>query len=182
MLRFLAGIVLIQATTVLLVLVAGRDAADLASWLPVLIALGMIALIAAFWFATVAAHRNQAELERQRADFAREREQFKVAAEREKTRLVRQSHKTLTKQTRRVESRANMKVGAAVAGAAGIGLLMVVTNFVTLGLLTLTGAGAALGGYLLRRRWFDGPTDGPPRLPRRMTALLPRRRSRGPGE
>jgi len=173
MFQFLAGILLIQAITALLVLVAGRDADSLAAWLPVVVALAMVALIAAFWFTTLAARRNQAALERQRAEFAREREQLRVAAEREKTRLVRQNHKTLVKETRRTESRASMKVGATVAAAAGVGILMVVTNFITLGLLTLTGAGAALGGYLLHRRWFV-PGNG------EQQTLLPRRFG-GPG-
>jgi hypothetical protein len=174
MFQFLAGILLIQAATALLILLAGRDAQTLAGWLPVIVASAMVALIAAFWFASLAARRNHAALERLRAEFAREREHLRVVAEREKTRLVRQNQKTLTRETRRVESRANTKVGVVVASAAGLGLLMVVANFVTLGLLTLTGAGAALGGYLVHRRWFgqsDGATSPRP-LVRRLGGLL----------
>jgi hypothetical protein len=163
MLQYLAGIILIQLGTSVLVLLAAPEGNDLAAWLPLLVALGMIALIAAFWFSTLSARRNQAELDRARHAFAREREQLRVSAEREKTRLVRQNHKTLTRQRRRTESRASMKVGTTVAAAAGVGLLMVLTNFITLGLLTMTGAGAALGGYLLHRKWF-GQADGNPRL------------------
>lgn len=173
MLQFLAGIILIQLVTALLVLVVGRDAETLAEWLPVAVAGAMIALIAAFWFASLAARRNDAALERLRAEFAREREGLRVTAEREKTRLVRKSHKTLVKATRRVESRASFKVGVAVASAAGLGLLMMVANFVTLGLVTLTGAGAALGGYLLHRRWFGNAADTAPFRPltRRLDGL-----------
>lgn len=174
MLQFLAGILLIQAATALLILVAGRDVETLAGWLPVIVASAMVALIAAFWFASLAARRNQAAIERVRAQFAREREDLRVAAERAKTRLVRQNHKTLVKETRRVESRSNIKVGAVVASAAGLGLLMVLANFVTLGLVTLTGAGAALGGYLLHRRWFGKAGDTAPSIPfaRRLGGLL----------
>jgi hypothetical protein len=172
MLQYLAGIILIQVGTSVLVLLAAPESDDPTAWLPLLVALGMISLIAAFWFSTLSARRHQADLERVRQQFAREREQLRVTAEREKTRLVRENHKTLNRQRRRTESRANMKVGATVAAAAGVGLLMVVTNFITLGLLTMTGAGAALGGYLLHRKWF-GQADGNGRLPTgRITGLI----------
>lgn len=159
MLRFLAGIFLVQTTTVLLVVVSRPTTDDWTSWLPIVVALAVIGLVAAFWFANLASHQRRDEIARMRIDFAHERERLRVQAERDKTRLVRKNQKTLVTETRRAEKRASLKVGLAVAAATGVGLLMIVTNFMTLGLLLMTAAGSALGGYLLRRDWI-------PRLPR----------------
>lgn len=137
----------------LLVLFSTPSMQDWASWLPVVVALAVIALVTAFWFTNVASHLRRDEIERLRSDFARERERLRVKAERDKTKIVAQSQKTVVSETRRAEARANFKIGVAVAAAAGVGLLMVLTNFLTLGLLLMTAAGGALGGYLLRRDW-----------------------------
>lgn len=151
MLKFLAGILIVQAVTLVLVLATGLEFGAWEPWWPVLLALGVIALVAAFWMSALAGHLRRDETERLKAEFAHERETLRVKAEREKTRIVRDSHKTIEKHTRRAEARANLKVGAAFTAAAGVGLLMLLTNFVTLGLLTITGAGSALGGWLLHR-------------------------------
>jgi len=159
MLRFLFGILLLQAATVALVVIFGLSAATWLDWWPLLIALGVVALVAAFWFSMLATHLRREELEKVRAGFAKEREELRVKAEREKTRLVRRNQKALQKETRRTERRANVKVGGALSAAAVVGVFMVLTNFVTLGLLTITGAGGALGGYLLHRYQSSG-TEG----------------------
>ena len=153
MFRFLAGILLVQVTSVLLVLVSTPSMQDWASWLPLVIALAVIALVTAFWFANLASQLRRDEIERLRSDYARERERLRVKAERDKTKLIAQSQKTVVTETRRAEARANFKIGVSVAAAAGVGLLMILTNFMTLGLLLMTAAGGALGGYLLRRDW-----------------------------
>jgi Flp pilus assembly protein TadB len=158
-LRFLGGIVIVQTVTVVLVVATDLEFGVWRPWWPVLLALGVIALVAAFWLSALARHLRRDEVERLKAGFARERETLRVRAEREKTRIVRQSHKTIEKQTRRTEARASMKVGAAFTAAAGVGLLMLLTNFVTLGLLTITGAGGALGGWLLHR--YQAAGTGP---------------------
>lgn len=173
MLRFLAGLLLVQLASVLLVLFARPAQDDLASWLPIVVALGVISLVTAFWFAHVVSHLRRDEVERVRSEFAEEREQLRVKAEREKTRLIRKNHKAIVAETRRAEGRANLKVGVALAVAAASGVLMIVTNFVTLGLLLMTATGGALGGYLLRRKsllrlpWQRGREDEAP-APRRL--------------
>lgn len=173
MLRFFAGIVLVQAASVALVLLTAGEAHDWNAWLPIAVALGTIALVAAFWFTTVATSLRRDELNRLRADFAREREDLRVKAEREKTRMLRKNQKSLASETRRAETRANRKVALAVAAASALGVLMVFTSSIALGLGLLTGAGGALGGYLAGRRW---PTRGG-----EIIASSPRRRwLRGP--
>ncbi len=166
MLRFLAGIFLVQATTAALILVSRPEVDRWGNWLPLLLALGVIGLVAAFWFTAVASHLRRDDVERLRSDFARQREDLRVRAERDKTQLIRKSQKTIASETRRAEARANRKVGAALAAAAGMGLLMMLANFMTLGLLVMTAAGGALGGYLLRRNLL-------PRLPRLTTRQVP---------
>ena len=151
MLRFLAGIFLVQIASVVLVLLSRPADEAWSSWLPIVIALGVIGLVAAFWFANLASHLRRDQIERMRIDFARERERLRVQAERDKTKLIRKNQKTIVSETRRAETRANRKVGLAVAAAAGVGLVMILANFMTLGLLVMTAAGSGLGGYLLRR-------------------------------
>lgn len=160
MLRFVTGILLVQLASVVLVLFARPAQDDLVSWLPILVALGVIALVTAFWFAHIVSHLRRDDVERIRSEFAEQREQLRVKAEREKTRLIQKSHKAMVSETRRAQGRANLKVGVALAVAAGSGVLMIVTNFVTLGLLLMTATGGALGGYLVKRsrnRQLKGP-------------------------
>jgi Flp pilus assembly protein TadB len=151
MLRFLVGILIVQMASVVLVLTLRPENGEPVAWWPVGLAILTIAVVAAFWFANLATLLRRDELERLRSEFAREREELKVKAERDKTRLIKQSQKTMLSETRRAEARANLKVGAALAGAVGVGALMIFANFMTLGLLLMTAAGSALGGYLLRR-------------------------------
>jgi Flp pilus assembly protein TadB len=153
MLRFLFGILLVQAATAGLVLTAGIDLSDWRGSLPTLIAIVTVGVVAAFWFATVAGNLRRDELERLRASFARQREDLRVKAEREKTRLARQSRKTLDSESRRAESRANRKVAVTVAGASALGVVMIFASSLALGLSLLTGAGGAVAGYLAGRRW-----------------------------
>lgn len=71
-------------------------------------------------------------------------------ASHEREQLVRETHQDMIKAERRASRSANMKVGAAfsLVTMAGVGLLFV--QFMTLGLLTITAASGALGGYLVR--------------------------------
>lgn len=157
MLRFLAGILVVQAASVALVVVTGIDPKDWRAWLPLVFALGMIGLVAAFWFSTVAAGLRRDALEGLRERFAREREGLRVRAEQEKSRLLQKGHKDVTRATRRAESRANRKVALSVIAASTVGVLMMAASFVTVGLLLLAGAGGTVAGYIAGRRWTPQP-------------------------
>jgi hypothetical protein len=160
MLKFIPGILLLQVITIALVLIAP---ADLANWgwlrltIPVLIA----GLLTAFWFGSIAARQRKDKISRLKEHHAKERETIRVNAERAKSKLVKQAqHKTL-QEVRRASRRANIKIGLAFAGAAGLGGVLILTQFMSLGILTLTTVGGAVGGYLLRIRQEKGKLDFP---------------------
>lgn len=151
MLKFLPGILLLQAITVVLVLIAPAELSGW-GWLRLLIPVGIAGVLTAAWFNSMAAHHNKDELSRLQECHAKEREALRINAERAKTKVIKQAHQETIQEVRRSSTEANIKVGIAFAGAAGIGGLLLLTQFITLGLLMLTTAGGALGGYVLRLR------------------------------
>jgi len=151
MLKFLFGIIVIQIATVALVLLAPDDLHGVA-WLRLLIPLLVVSFFAAFWFGSMAKHKSKDELFQAKELHAQEREKIQVNAERAKTRLVKQAQQQIAREAKITHSKANFKVGAAFAGAIGAGALMLLTELLTLGMLTISTAGGALGGYIMRAR------------------------------
>lgn len=194
MFRYLPGIVLIQVVTLALFWVnqgATTENLLLRAGLPAAI----IACVTALWLSTLGrmdGERRNAEL---REKHANEREQLNREIERtrsevlqqasadkaqiqerahvERERLVKQTHKQLMQRERSISRRANFKVALAFMAVSGLGVLMLVTNMLTLGLLTITTAGGALGGYLLRWRQSRLALD-------RLSEALPDADSPGP--
>ena len=171
MFRYLPGIILVQVVTLALLWVnAGSTLNELLTRvaLPAL----LLSTVTALWFAALSRadtqransalqekHFKEREelarsMERTRADVMQqassEREQLVQQASSEREQLVQQTHRDMIKAERRASRSANMKVGAAftLVTVAGVGLLFV--QLMTLGLLTITAASGALGGYLLR--------------------------------
>ena len=151
MLRFFFGILLVQTTTVVLVLLAPDDLQGLA-WLRLLIPLLVIGFFSAFWFSSMSKHKSKDEISQMQQQHAREREKLQVNAERAKTRLVKKTQQQIARDAKITHGKASFKVGAALAGVMGFGALMLLTQFLTLGVVTLTTAGGALGGYFYRGR------------------------------
>lgn len=151
MLKFLPGILLLQAVTVALVVMAPADLANW-GWLRLLIPVVIIGVLSAFWLDSAVAHKYKDEISRLQQGHAKERESIRVNAERAKTKVMKQAHQETMQEVRRTSTEANIKVGIAFAGAAGIGGLLLLTQFMTLGLLMMTTAGGALGGYVMRLR------------------------------
>ena len=153
MLRFLAGIVLVQLVTIALFFSATRSGLDNTQ---LMLTIGLLeilfSVLAAFWFSSIARHRHMDELGTIKEAHAREREKIRVNAERQKSRIVSKSQQQILKETRRAHAGANFKVGAAFAGALALGVVMLYSQFVTFGLLVLTTAGGGLAGYLARGR------------------------------
>lgn len=149
MLRFLLGILILQAATIALVFLAPEDLQGMA-WLRLVIPLILIGIFTAFWLSSIAKHKSKDELSSLEREHAKEREKIQLNAERAKTRLIKKTQKEIAREAKITHGKANFKVGAALAGVMGLGALMLLTQFLTLGIVTLTTAGGALGGYLYR--------------------------------
>ena len=151
MLKYLSGILIIQIATVALTLAAIKsDSQEL--WLAVFLLAFIIGLVTAFWFTSIAAHAKKDALAHAKDEFSREREKLRVNAERQKTRIIRKSHEEIRKETNRAHAKSSFKLGAGFIGIVAAGALMIFSQLITLGLLTLAVGGGALGGYLLRVR------------------------------
>ena len=151
MIRFLPGILIIQIATAALVMLAPENLQGLA-WLRLLIPLLVVGFFSAFWFSSIAKHSSKDEISRLQEQHAREREKLQINAERAKTRIIKKTQQQIARESRLTHGKANFKVGAALAGVIGFGALMLLTQFLTLGVVTLTTAGGALGGYFYRVR------------------------------
>lgn len=151
MLKFLPGIALVQCVTIALFYAVTRTGLDNTQLLLIIGLMEILfSILAAFWFASTARQRHLVELESVKEEHAREREKIRVNAERQKSKIVSASQRQILKETRRAHAGANIKVGAAFAGALAFGAFMLYTQFVTFGLLILTTAGGGLAGYLAR--------------------------------
>jgi len=151
--KFLIGIFLLQGATVLLLLTAQDADLQKTGWLVGSLGL-LIGVIAALWFSTITSHASQHSVARASENFNRQFDRIKRQAEKEKTKEIRNSHQQILRETRRVQNRATLKTGAALAGIAGLGVLLLFTQFMTLGLLAVSATGGALLGYRIRARQY----------------------------
>jgi hypothetical protein len=150
-LKFFAGILLVQAVTAAGLLLALRSEQP-EVWLMLALFAATTGFLAALWFASLASRAAQAAVSKASARLSAERERVRTRAEQEKAKVVVQSHEQIAHERSRAEARANVKVGVAAAAVVGLGGLILLTQFVTLGLLALLSAGGAVGGYLFRVR------------------------------
>lgn len=178
-LKYLTGILIVQGVTVLLVVTAFKTDLEKTGLLFALLNLAIGALTA-FWFTSVAEGTRKQSLSKAKESFAREREKIRVRAEQQKTKEVRNSQRQIHREKSRAQKGSNIKTGLMLGGAAGVGVVMVLTQFVTLGLLTLTIAGGAALGYGLRARQdrlgFGG--KGLPRAEKTVEVIESRRSGR----
>jgi len=149
--KYLIGVLFVQGVTVLLVVTAYRTDLQQTGLLFLLLNLA-IGTLTAVWFTSMAGGVRRQALSRAKEGFAREREKLRVHAEREKAREARNSQRRLSREKQRARQGGNLKTSLMLGGAAGLGVVMVLAQFVTLGLLTLTTAGGAALGYGLRAR------------------------------
>jgi heme A synthase len=154
-LKFLLGIILIQLITGVLIYISPINLEDASSLLRLTVPLFFMALMVAFWFSSLSSHERKDLEHKITNEFAKEREELKVKAERAKTRVVKQAQKEIAKEATVTHAKANFKVGAAFAGVMGLGALFVFAQLVTAGLLTMTAAGGAIGGYYWRGRRIE---------------------------
>lgn len=185
MFRYLPGIVLVQLVTLALFWVnqgASLENMLLRVALPALVVSGVTALWLSMIGRMEAERRNadlreahasereklNREVERARSDVLQQasadRAQLMERAHAERERLVKSTHKQLMQQERSASRRANIKVGLAFMGVTAMGVMFLITELLTLGLLTITTAGGAMGGYLFRwrqsRQMMERLSDG----------------------
>jgi hypothetical protein len=151
MLRFLPGILLLQLATLGICLFIPQPIEGKA-WIAVLLPIFLLGISVALWFASVAKNNTQEAVNKTKLAFAKERENIQIKAEKAKTRLIDKTHKQIASESRKTHGRANLKVSVAFAVTVGAGILMLVIEMLTFGLMTLTTAGGALGGYLVRAK------------------------------
>ncbi len=150
-LRVFVAILVIQSATALLSVVAFRQdsmEARLALVAPALV----LALVAALWFSSLVGQQRRLLRSRLEERFRRERQKLHARAEQERSRLEQQSQRRVDRERDRIQARANRKVALAVGGLVAVGGVILFTQFMTLGLLLVTGAGSGAAGYLLRAR------------------------------
>jgi len=166
--KFLIGILFLQGSTGLLVYTALRT--DLTQTWPLFAALGItLAAMGALWFNAIADNGRKESLAKATASFSREREKLRVQAEQDKVREVRNSQRQAERQQQRDRLGSQLKTGLLIAGGAGAGLLLLMTQMISLGMLALTTAGGAAIGYGVRARQerLGSSNDTLPKLGRR---------------
>ncbi len=181
MIKFFLSIILVQVITGVLIFAMLNASGDLQLILILLCLVFMTAFLFAFWLVSIAKEiHNQdqtfliqrhmqdretllKQAEREKQDLlkeagqmqevhAREREAIKLSAEQEKAKILAESYEKIERESRRIQARANLKVGVACAAAAAAGGIMIVSQLVTIGLMVLVASGSGLSGYILRTR------------------------------
>ncbi len=157
LIQIVLGVLLTQATTAVLVVLALRSAAGPQTW-GLWVALGVaVGLLAALLLNALGSRGRQEALARAREAHARERERIRVQAEREKAKIAERGHR----QRRRAQAGAELK---AFAGLAVLGALLLFSQIYALGLLLLGAGGGAVAGYRLRMRQERRAAAGRPAL------------------
>jgi hypothetical protein len=151
MLKFIPGILILQVITIALVWITPGELENW-GWLRLAIPVLIAGFLTAFWFGSIAAHQRTDKIRRLKEEHAKEREKIRLSAEREKTRVEKQAQRKTRKEIRRSTSKSNIRLGLAFTVVAGMGGVLLLTQFMSLGLLMLSALGGTLGGYILRIR------------------------------
>ncbi len=149
--KFFLGTLLIQGVTAILVYAALNN--PTAENQMLLAAVGAaLGLVGSLWFTTIAGSDKKEALARATERLSKEREKIRVRAEKEKSKIREQTQKQASKRVNLPASKSHFKMGASTLGLVGVGGLLLVTQFVSLGMLVMGVSGGALGGYLMRVR------------------------------
>jgi hypothetical protein len=148
LIRFLIGILLLQGVTGLLVYTALTTNWQ-TTW-PLFLAVGVtVGVVVALWFSTIVGADRKHVVSRASERFSKEREQLRVKAEQQRIKDVR----SIAKASRGgLGAGMSLKTGVVVGGTVGLGVAMMLTQFMALGLITLATAGGAALGYGVRVR------------------------------
>lgn len=150
-LKFVLAVALVQGMTVLLVFAWQHTGSADATLTLAGIGLG-VGLFAALWLASMARGTHREALLRAEGDLARERERQKRLTERERNKAAESARREAQREVLKLKTRTNVKLGGAAVGMVGLGTLLLLTQFMSLGVLLLSSSGGALAGYLYRGR------------------------------
>lgn len=166
--RFLIGVALLQGSTGLLVFFAFAEGGP--GWALVLPVCGLVATSTALWFSTASKSDLRDHAARVSAQFAREREELRVQNEQARVRETREAERRVAKAQR--TRGLPLKMGLAGGAVAGVGVALMLTQFITLGLAAVALAGGAAVGWRLRAPARQPPILDvtPERAPRRLAA------------
>ncbi|NEX23147.1 hypothetical protein G3480_23090 [Thiorhodococcus mannitoliphagus] len=149
--RFLIGISLLQGLTVLLVYTALST--DWRTTWPLFTALGAsIGVVVALWFNTIVFADRHRVVSKVSERYSKEREKIRVRAEQQRVKETRDSERKAAKAQKRASAGMSLKTGVVVGGTVGVGVAMMLAQFMTLGFATLAAAGGAAVGYAVRGR------------------------------
>jgi len=152
--KFFLGIVLVEIISIVLFAISPKTFDEMGI-LRLVVPLFFVAIMVAFWFSLLSEHFYKDREHEIKESFAKEREKLRVKAERDKIKVVKEAQKEIAKEAKITHAKANFKVGAAFAGVLGVGALFMLAQFVTAGLLTMTAAGGAIGGYYWRGKRLE---------------------------
>ncbi|CAB1275637.1 hypothetical protein [Candidatus Nitrosacidococcus tergens] len=152
MFRFLPGIILSQATAVILT-VAFLNSQEI-PWIWMLYAALalIISILVAFWFSSIATHLKKDALAKAKERLSQERERILLSTAEEKSRVFAQTHRQIMKETGRAHAKANFKSGAIITGVVGLGVGLFSLQMVTGLIALLATGGAATAGYIVYRK------------------------------
>ena len=150
-LRVLLGVVLLQGVTGLLVYTALRT--ELAQTWPLFAALALaIGFFATLWFgAMVSAERGRTAVDLGER-FSKERETIQKKAEELRVRAIRDAERAAAKARGGGNAKLMLKTGVVLGGVVIGGGVLMLSSFVTAGVLALAGAGGGALGYWARIR------------------------------
>ncbi len=171
MVRYLLGLILIQVVALVLFAV-NADASLQDTAIRAGLPCAIVTVVMALWFSATArseADRRHADMvaeharerealkldaiqsrEQVRVEALKDREKIQLDARRAQDKAIDKVRRAAEKRERRVGRGASVKVGMAFFSATALGVLMLLTELLTLGLLTIASSASALGGYLLR--------------------------------
>jgi len=149
--KFLIGILLVQGATGLLVYLALKTNQEQLNLLFLILGL-FITAVTVLWFNSIADGARHRALSKVQQDFSKEREKIRVQAEQEKSKQVLNARRQAVKEKQATQTSGSLKTGAIIGGTVGVGAMLMLTQFVTLGLLTITTVGGLAVGYGARVR------------------------------
>jgi hypothetical protein len=167
--RLLIGVLMVQAVTALVVVVALRG--DWQAMWPLYGALGVaVGVMATFWFNAIVGDHRRLMAERLGAKFAKERDAVRDKIEKRAARQIREREKQAEARARAQAKEAkwaSWRTGLGFGGAAALGVMFLAGQMLLTGALVLGATGV---GAIAYRRWRAKPVAGevlPPEAPRK---------------